>query len=254
MKKKLFIIGLVFLLVAGVAYARMNAAFIGIAGVVAEGGEDYSDILLFWRAESVTLTTGDYPTSGTITITGDAAITSDAGIVGTNGLHIPNAYDRAVLTSYSPGTAVGRIGFWFEPVTSVLDYTYLFTFYIDGDNYFDVNLHNNQRVTGNYRSGGTNKYLSSPATTLSADTAYFIEVAWDLTTSDTVIIFISTEGAQDSTGTTTSSVTADPISGSPSLTFGTKGSGGSYYADNIIISSDATRDLYALRNATTSPR
>ena len=38
MKKKLFIIGLVFLLVAGVAYARMNAAFIGIAGMVAGGG------------------------------------------------------------------------------------------------------------------------------------------------------------------------------------------------------------------------
>jgi hypothetical protein len=230
-------------------------ALIQAGGGSAPPGEDYSDINLFWRCEAEALASGDYPTSGSITTNEHAAITDAAGIIGTNGLELTAGYDNAAVTAYVPGSDVGRIGFWVRHNSSVVNNTELFKIYISTSNYFRVYIPaGSDIIFGNYRAGATDHYISGTSV-LSADTNYFVEIAWDLTTSNTIVFYLSTDGSQDTSGTSTSA-TFDPFddTGFSAYVGDSGGAGGSVYYDNIIISTDPTRDLYALRNLTTSPR
>jgi hypothetical protein len=211
-------------------------------------GETYSDILLFWRAESVTLAADDYPESGTITLNPTATISASAAIVGSYGVESVNGYDHATLTTYTPGSTKGRVGFWYSPQEAQSGT--VFSLRVDADNLITLFASGDM----NYRSGGTLTQAGSAYGITNVEEVYFVEFYWD-TDNDIMGEYVHTDAVQDTTGRSVS-LTLSPFDDTSAVVLvGPRdGSGALAYIDNIIFSSDPGRDLYPLRNLTSSPR
>jgi len=222
-------------------------------GSVPADGDDYSDITFWWRCEGETLGADDYYSGGDNTATGfsDAAINTDAVMVGTNGCDFPTSYDRYEFDISSEDLAsgsAGRIGFYVKFVTSTSSESGTIKIEEDSSNYVYVTIHNSNLLNCNWRDGGTShNYVSSG--TVSDNTATFIELEYDAAANSRILYINGTPETEN----TTTIATISPIL----LIVGNDPDGMSddgIYIDNIMISNDPDRDLYALRNLTASPR
>lgn len=243
--KRLFVF--ILLLVAVPCFAGTPGNTVGWIGCPS-GGDTYSDILLFWRAESTTLDASDYPESGTISLNPTATISASAAIVGSYGVESVNGYDHVILTTYSPGSTKGRVGFWYSPQATQSGT--IFSIYVDSSNYL-IFYANGQMV---YRSGGTSVDSYTGYGIDTVEEVYFVEVYWDLD-NDTMGEYVHTDTVEDTTGRTIAPTQTPFTDISAVVVVGPRdGNGALSYIDNIIFSTDPARDLYALRNLTASPR
>ena len=236
---------------------QKHLSVIGIAGVVAEG--DYSDILLFWRAESTTMSADDcYGTNATWSAEvdyGTTEIVEAAAKVGTYGVHVAagetskqSGYKLVVDTEDVVVTSAGRIGFWVK-INTWVNFSGLFAVSDSGDPIkFVMTILSDDEVRASY--GGT--LLASTSANLSTATWYFIEVAYDASIGDGedyMEVFVDGSSVASSSALTLAPFTPTFVRvGNPIAR-----SNYSWYIDHFMISNDKTRNLYALRNTTACP-
>lgn len=248
---KRLIVLLLILLIPGLAFAGLPYV-LGIAGTSA-AGDDYSDIVFFWRCETTTLTTGDY-SAGDTTAAASSAIelTEAASMVGVYGISNPTSADYYIFDVASNDTvpATGRIGMWIKFPELPVDGAMLFNAYIDDDDRFNLTMTSTGDLNFYWRDEGSSRTTCASTTDpISSDTAHFIEIAWD---TDYREIFV--DGVSVAECTTTKS---NHSALSSSLRIGNNTNitpSAAYYIDNVMISNDKTRNLYLLRNETASPR
>jgi len=226
------------------------AGFVGGGGFFGGGsGDNYSDITFWWGCESTTIDHTDGEDSSA-TLNSDANITADAGIVGTNGLDCPTAFDYAELTDSTDGawpTGAVRIGFYFTSNTWN-DNCNLIRKYYDADEYITIKRGSGDEITVYITwNGGTTDFTSTDAGLNSG--THFIEVILDDTTN---LIQVLVDGTSKGSQTTAWAV---PTSGGTIRVGEAVGCGLAVdaYLDNVIFSSDITRDLNALKNLTSYP-
>jgi hypothetical protein len=221
----------------------------GFFGGGSSSSDDYSDITFWWGCESTTIdhTNGE---DSTATLNSDAAINADAGIVGTNGLDCPTAMDCARLTDSTDGawpTGAARIGFYFTSNTWNNDCNLILK-YCNGSKYIRIKRDSGDEISVLISwDGGTTSLTSTDAGVNSG--THFIEIILDDATN---LIQILVDGT--SKGSQTTAWTA-PTSGG-AIWIGESANCGSAvdaYFDNVIFSSDITRDLNALKNLTSYP-
>jgi hypothetical protein len=211
-----------------------------------QGG--YGDILFWWRAESTTLSSGDYPSSGTITLNSDSVINATAAHIGSNGLSCSTTWDSASIATTDNNlvsSTAGRVGMWLYIGSDSANGSEVFRYTV-GSNAVYFYLINTSYLSGNY-SNGSNHYYTDTA--ISLDTWQFVEFYWDTTGGHYGIVIDNTAA--------TASITATAFdgAGSGTMSFGKNGgTAGTMYIDNVGVSNDYTRSLYSLRNNTTSPR
>jgi hypothetical protein len=219
---------------------------------ISMSASSHTDILLWWRAETVGHAADDYPTSGaTWTLNSSAALNTDAANIGTNGLDAPGAQDYASLavTSDDLCPTSGRIGFWFR-VTTYITNARLFTRYVDSNNFWIVRLHGTDEVDFYWKDGGTIRtVLISTTANLSTGVWYYLEAEYDPATNTRKLYIDDAEVASDV------STAIGAVSGNGFIYFGNASAVASdTHQDNLGISNLTTKDLYSLRNETTSPR
>ncbi|QXE85957.1 LamG domain-containing protein [Geomonas nitrogeniifigens] len=208
------------------------------------GGGSYSDILFWWRAESATLATGDYPASGSLTANNaSATITSGATNVGSYGVSsvAPYAYYyKAVTAGDLINPTVGRVGFWFK-YNSTYQARTLFRYYVDTTHYMYITGVAGGDIGFTYKDNTTTKSASSTlATKLVADTWYFAEASWDVNGNALHVYINGAQVAtQDLTGITTLGTTGQIQIGESAGS-----SAPNEFVDNIMISNSTTRDFY----------
>lgn len=244
MKKIAFI--LIFVLIRCNVFA-FNPLFV-CSGAVESGGADYSDIVAHWNFEnSLTLDKGGV----TGTAQNSPSFTTDYSLTGSysgtaSGLW-NNWYFSITDNDICPRTS-GRIGIWIRTPSTL----------VDDDGYYEVYWSDDDRIRlRNYHTTGLEVLYRGQATTyqyykesiIATDTAYYIEVAWDEST-DTVAVYI--DGVEETGFTTAGTFTDTNTDNSGVLYVGglyIQGMGGAYI-DQLIISTDKTRDLYSIRNVT----
>lgn len=241
------------LFIEGIGGAGSNGTVTATGGT---GGDSYTDILFWWRAESATLATGDYPTSGTLTANNaSATIAAGAAKVGSYGVSSVAAYAYYYKASASGALldpSAGRVGFWFK-YNSAWQTKSLFKYYVDASNRFYVTGSTGGNLSFVYQSGGSNSTATSTVNNLVADTWYFVELIYD-TTTDVQKIYLN--GSQ--IATTTLSLTAISSTGQIQIGESSGSSSPNEFIDNIMVSNSITRDFYGggtgLCVATSSPR
>jgi hypothetical protein len=217
----------------------------GVVLIQRESGSDAS-ILFYWGAESTTAEKSGGDT--TATLYSGANIDTDFYPVGAASLELPTAYDYAAF-DWSSGVIdldKGRIGFYikisvFSTNTEILNLTY------DAGNYLKIYTYTGNKIRFLWATAGANSNTILTATdSVLADTTYFIEYAYDRA-NDSTDVFIN-----GVTAGTSSSDMGTGWAGNPSIVkFGNDGGVlGVYSLDQIIISNDNTKDLYAIRNNT----
>lgn len=208
--------------------------------------DNYSDITFWWRCEGTTLDGSDDHTNGedsTATLASSAAINTDAVKIGTNGLDCPSADDRAEFTDSTDGMLDPesfRVGMWVYINSWPTNYDGVFVRKDSGA----ADIYLNYRYTEHTLRLNYGAVLATTTATLSLSTWYFVEYAAELS-SDTLKIYIDgVERASSSASLST------PTAGGYVRIGEGVGADGDFYIDNVIISNDITRDLYALRNVT----
>jgi len=246
MKKLLFILLFIPLSVWGATATLTLKSNLSDVDVELEGtsasGDDYSDITFFWRAESATFGTGDYPTdySG-YSVDGDA-VSYVTGQVG-NALRT-NGWGQSVLemTETLWPASEYRAGFWFRTNSIVTEEYY----HISGSSGSSLNIKiaNTDELRLFLWDGSDSIELITTSADLAADTWYFVEISFSGTTYE---IFVNST-ARGSVSSTRTFVQPSTFS------IGVTGYAHQVFIDNLMISDDSDRDLYALRNLTVSPR
>jgi len=209
----------------------------------------YADITFYDAMDSST--TGRAPTkgSGTLTISGDTIVpgpplnsSSTACLYGTTNAGFKRV---GVTASGNLNYSAGRAGFYFVWDTATNDSSTAFGWLPSGDT--------TPRFAFRKSNSGNSwafKYEDvSVSLALTAGTTYYVEVEWDDSKAHGFCAGLRTDGG---TFTTSNSCTTGPPS---NTTFGLLGdsilnSGHSLNGrmDEVIISSDSQRDLYAIRN------
>jgi hypothetical protein len=259
MKRLLTILSI--LLFAGSSLAGPGA----IKGVIAAkrgGGEDYSDILLFWRAEAAQMDADDcYGADGlwsAVGLGGTKEIIAGAANVGTYGVHLAAGgtaaaayYDLTVTTGDVVNGTAGRIGAWVN-VNTWVNYVILLSVFQDGTDRFFVELRDGDELRANARTGGADHYITSTTANISTGTWRFIEMAYDSGGAGTgyLEIFVNGVSVISSSSLTFSSIAPSNVhAGSwPSA------ENWDIYLDNVMVSNSKTRSLYALRDLTVCPQ
>lgn len=221
----------------------------GVKGYSA--GDTYSDIVFWWTAEADTLGEDDYSAGDTTaTATGSGlAINTTAAIVGSNGIYTATSGSRYYSFSVSSNDiipAAGRVGFWVtNPNTTKVSPIYWQN--SDATSRIQLDIENND-VSFYWRDSGTGRTACTSTADVISTGTHFIEIAFD---TDYREIFVDGESVL-SCATTTTQQTA--ISWVAYGDFDPTADTSAEYMDNIMVSNSTTRDLYALRNLTASPR
>ena len=236
----------------------------GVLGISGGGGGEapasYPDILFFHSFETSTTcascTADKAAGSGTMTCGDGVTIDSGFAAVGSNSLDNNSAWNGATVPLSSEDNATiktsGRVGFWMYITTAANSHVVFLAEY-DANNYLKVELLGSNMYIS--VSGGGTGATYECGTAVSAATWYFVEVRWDKGgAGNDYIMYVSTEISQDTTG-----VGSEIATGIWAGTTGTigwndlEGNGGDTHIDNVMISNDKDRDLYALRNETSLP-
>jgi hypothetical protein len=230
-------------------------------------GDDYSDITFFWTCETNDLGANDYSAGDTTGgYNGNTAITTDAVKIGSKGLSAGSGDGtHNVIFVVSSGDLYGgnplqcRVGFWLYPTGNGSQYLKPFSFgdalygtdfgaltiQEDGGNYglkVDWNDADGDETISIWNQTNGNLFNGT------YNTWYFIEIIYD---NGTVTMIRDGDTGDTAVATFTDMDSVDFAT----LRFATHWFGTEVmYMDNIMISSDITRDLYALRNLTESPR
>ena len=214
----------------------------------------YPDITFYDKMDSST--TGRAPTkgSGTLTITSNivpAAALSSSSTASLYG-NLNAAFKHiAGQVSGNMDLSVGRAGFYFEWDTATNNASTAFGWVPSGDASPRFAFRK-----GNSGSTWSFKYEDvSIDKTLTAGTTYYVEVAWDHSKTHGYCAGARIDGG---TMTTSNSCTASVptmtssfgLMGDATLASGTSLNG---KMDEVIISSDSTRDLYAIRDLGSYP-
>ncbi len=240
--RRLSIILVLFLLGSGTSWA---------GGIMIDSyryaSDTYSDILYFWRCEGATLGDDDYSAGDTTgTLNSSAELNTTAAHVGTNGLYVPSGndyYSFDISNEDIFDATSGSIGFWWYYYTATwADYATLF--HVDGATDFYLATYGGSELKVYW---DTVSWTTAEAS-LAVANWYFIEVAYDADT-DLMQVRVNGSDVLDSTAKAFSA-----LSSPATLRWGSYNGGYQFYLDNAMISDDATRDLYALRNNTSSPR
>jgi hypothetical protein len=215
----------------------------------AAAGVDTSDVPFYWNMDSAT--SGISPQKGFGTITIGASWTSVTGSVSNavDNNNAGNAAGRITISTWTVGTSFnidmskGRVGFYFFPRETGAG--------ADGDP-----IYGNGATSGAVwywqNSAGTNQWKYKDKSinfTLTANTTQFVELAWDsaeATLGRPCEVFVDGISAGQCT---TGSSGGDPAASSIRLG-GIDGNGYSAWYDQMMISTNPVKDLYALRNTT----
>lgn len=217
--------------------------------------DDYSDITFWWRCESTTLDSKlDYSAGDTTgAADGTPGVTAAAHKYGTNGLDCP-AGDDAVyrfvpVSDDIVGSAEGRAGFWIDANVWNNEDWIGFYIYDDADNVFNIRMIDGDEIYFKWKDNGTVREILT-STNANIDNTYnqFVEVAWK--TSTNYREFFVNGVSKGSSSDLINSFAGDLVR----LDIG-RGNGAvsDIYQDNIMISNDSTRDLYALSAKTYYP-
>ena len=238
------------------ATARFSATGIGPYDVALSGtgtaADTYSDILLWWRAESVAAGTGDYPASAvSYPLQSSATLSGTAAKVGSYGLYSLDGYDSTETTTTNAtyvSPVEGRFGTYIY-ITSMPSGSESGLFHWGtSSGYVEVRLNTDGTVKLLYNSGGGTSF-SPVSSALSLNTWYYVEGSWNTATNTYGIAVNGTHTTQ----TATRAAFDANLSGV--LQFGNfRSTVATVYMDNIAISNLSTRSLYALRDLTASPR
>lgn len=224
-----------------------------VVGGVAAPADDYSDILFWWTCESANISTGDYSAGDTSgEVDSDAVFSASAMKLGTNGLSCPTAWDSVTFSIGDPQDIIlgseGRIGFWFYADTLINDQI-LFYAVFDADNEIIIRYWTaDASPCGSHKTGGTNHYYTGTGASMATGNWYFIEYAWKQSTNYRQCWVNGTSCFLDSS-TTYANITAT----GGTIQIGQGGVGTGAYFDNVIISSDSTRNLYLLSGTDNYP-
>ena len=228
------------------AVAAQAGVFVGFGQ---SSGDDYSDVVFFWTAESTTFGEDDYSAGdNTPTATGSGlAINSTAGIIGTNGIFTSTSGSRYYSLSVSSNDILpssGRMGFWLNnPNTTKVTPVY---FQIDSSNKGQLDIENND-VSVYWRYQNSTEGTCASNSDVISTGEHFIEFAWSNGYRE---VFVDGASVLNCSTTTTEQSFTEIRFGDYDASADTSAE----YMDNIIISDDKTRNLYALRNLTESPR
>ncbi len=221
-----------------------------IGEVPAPSGGAYDDLTLFWRCETTALTAGDYSAGDTTPTFNGASISTSAVQIGTYGLYSPTVYDHAIFVVSSDDIisgAEGRIGFWLRITDpSTANTVVLNASDSTNSTYFRVQINTAGTVRFLWNDGSNHYYDST--TTLSNNTYTFVEFSYD-TVANTSTMYFTGVAAPTRVDTITAIAALDEL-----LVGVQVGLSGEISTDNIMVSVDSARDLYALRNLTASPR
>jgi hypothetical protein len=234
----------------------------------APGGEDYSDITMWWRCEEDPLEAdnGDYPDAEDPTMTG-AALSDTAEKIGTYGILIrADNQDKVSFTPSLLPKAKGRVGFYFYIGSG--DWhaqTTLFKFEdttpnpddevyvrLDGSDELQLVWYVNSSLEINKASDD-----GAPSADLSDATWYFLEVEWDAT-ADTAAVYVDGVEVITHSGTLTELGT---LEGFIIGNYGKTSPSSLMYIDQVMVSDlSVARDFYddiyqgtALRDVTGYP-
>jgi hypothetical protein len=238
--KKLFTI-LVLLFLVSPCHAFMQMVGSGVASATGD-----ASIIFYWGAESTAAEKSGGDT--TVTLTSGANIDTTIKEIGTGSLGIPTEYDYASF-DWTAGVLdldKGRIGFYFTLTTFVANAD-IFKIYANSSNYLRAEIYATNRLRVLYASNGANTNICLPANDVLADgNTYFIEYAWDRA-NDTATLYINGSAVANNTNDMGTGWTANPAT----VVFGNNTTADTVYnLDQILISDDNTKDLYALRNTT----
>ena len=220
-------------------------------GVAATAAEDYSDIIFYWGCNS---TTPDKSAGDTLAAGGGGGEAIDTGLyfAGTGSVDSPSSYARYDFTLNNDDLIdvdAGRIGFAIY-VDTLTANKGVFKASYDANNYISVLMWSSNRLIVNYVAGGSGtQYLATSTLTIVGGWHFFemrfnkgdagneVEVYWDGNATP-----VATDNTASGTWTKGASGT---------LSIGDiEGNSGDFHIDQVMISNDPDRDLYALRNTT----
>lgn len=247
MKKLLLTLSLSLLLLASPCWAWNWPVITAM-----QSGGDYSDIVFFWTAESTTFSADDYSGGdNTPTAIGSGLeINSDAGYIGTNGVYVPTSGGRVYSFDVDGNDIVptsGRLGFWYYSNDLSSTTTPIYWSIADASTRMQFQISGND-ISFYWRDSGAGRTACTSNTDVVAGSTWqFIELAWDVNYREA---FVDGESVLECTTTTSSQSPTRFFIGDEDSTSDAEPK----HLDNIMVSNDKTRDLYALRNFTSSPR
>ena len=218
------------------------------------------NITFWWRAEAADFSgtngTLDYSAGDdTATLVSAAAINTDAVLGGSpqaNGLDVPTGGDSAdfsVTADLEISSDEGRVYMKFSYNTWI-NGACIFYLWQDADNFFSIEMYSDDGLKFSWKDGGTVRTSLdvANASIASSGTTYNIEFAWKAADNDRWVYVNGVEKGSDLTSTINAFTESTMEIGE-----GYGGGQSDYYLDDIIISSDSTEDLYALRNEAQYP-
>ena len=232
------------------------------------GGEPpgtYTDILQWINFDDGSLvgttytlhaTKEKYGNDSTGVLVNEAVINSDAGMVGTNGLDCLSTGDYISFSGANDtdcDPAEGRYGAWIT-VNTWADGAKIFRVYQDADNYFLVEMDQNDELRWLWRDNATSRTTwIIDSTVLEDGDPHFLEFIWD-TAGDTREVKIDNVSI-DSADANRLAAINDFAGAITSVIHGEYGGAAAsdFYLDNIMIANDKNRNFYLLRNETEFP-
>jgi uncharacterized protein YmfQ (DUF2313 family) len=217
--------------------------------------EDYSDIILWSGFDGsisgsvYTATPNDYPASHTGTVQGAPALSTLIKRVGWSALHRPSTSPLPYVQFAIPSTIPIRIGVWHYASNSYNNYPFWLRSSGNSLSYVRLFLYYSAslRLTGTL---GSNITLQTVTESFPTETWRFFEMIFD-PPNRKIKIFVNGELKIDYTHGS-DFPTINPID---SIRIGDYNTIGPVdYSDNLIISNDITRDLYALAMLEACPR
>lgn len=234
----------------------MSPAIVG-GGTPAAGGTTYPDILFYWGGES---TTTEKP-AGTMTAITEAAIATTpakgagvaAGMPGSNSGHYPTANDayRMAIASndiFLPSSGRAGLYIYYDTLTTVGGA--VFKGYYDDNNMFYATTIAGPKLHLVLFAGGTADICNS-TTNFAVDTWYYVEFAWNIVGTDPNLqVYVNGVKESDSTGTVGTWAGTNGY-----LYFGEGNDAGvaDLYTDQMLVSNNYARSLYAIRDLTSFP-
>ena len=217
-------------------------------------GVSYPDIIFYHGLESTTAEKASNGGDATGSLLSDAVISSAQKAVGSNSLYFPTIFSymrHTVTTNDILNTSAGRAGFYIY-ITTWSSNINVINYRIDGLNFLRVSTTiasgSRNALYYEYRAGATAMGVTSAVENLAASTWHFVEVYWNTATP---AFSIKVNNANITTDTTSTGTIAS--SGFLCLGDYEGNVAPNAYIDQVIISTDTSRDLYALRNTTSFP-
>lgn len=216
---------------------------------IKSGGEVYADVTFYWGCENTTAEKSDGDSSATA-VSSVAINSGDSPPVGTNSVDCPGGEDNYTFDISSDDIVTcaseGRVGFYFRLETFWNDAP-LWAARYDADNEIRIKLDDDTDVVLTYEANNVRATAVWNNTVIGTGTWYFVEAKWNITTDVYQIRVDNGTWEEDDAATPTAFATTPNV-----LHIG------NYEAtkpadlriDQVMISSDEDRDLYALRDET----